>query len=275
MIRIDEYANTMRTEVLRRVHLRPGVDLLLHRARRRVPEADAAVRRAAPRSQQLRLVRRPRQRLDRRLVVRDAVARGLRRPLAPERRGQVPDAQQVVVAARRQLRARGRPAQPADLLRVGAVQLADEVLGRARVVVGDGAVARAAREKAAAVPRQGAHPHLVAPQRADLPQRGGVPELDLGVVRAHGQPRAVRRPGHGGDVVALPRRLAELLDGAGGRVPQVHRGPQRNGEDIAGRPVEQVEVIVVHQLGRVQNFVRCHRDVSGCAPRGAVVWARR
>ena len=55
--------------------------------------------------------------------------------------------------------------------------------------------------------------------------------------------------------------LHQLLDRAVRRVPQIDRVAERNAEDVGRRPVEEVEVVVVEQLGRVEDPLGRLRDV--------------
>jgi hypothetical protein len=87
-----------------------GVDGVEQGAGVGVPEPDAAVGSAAPGGQQVGLEGAPGQRLDGGRVRGQAVQRG-----SPAR---APHVQQVVVAAAGQLRATGRPLEPAHLLLV-------------------------------------------------------------------------------------------------------------------------------------------------------------
>eukprot|EP00955_Chlamydomonas_euryale_P090117 364513-Chlamydomonas_euryale.AAC.14 len=123
-------------------HLASGVDAVERRAAGRVPEADAPVGGAAARRQQAVLMWRPRDRLDRRDVVGEAVQRRRARRPAPHK-------QVVVVAAGRQAAAIGRPLETAHLTAVAGL-LADVGVGHAHVAVQDGSVAAAAAEQAAA-----------------------------------------------------------------------------------------------------------------------------
>ena len=50
----------------------------------------------------------------------------------------------------------------------------------------------------------------------------------LGAVGADGDVLAIRGPGEGGDVVVLGAGCAQVRDGAGACVPQVHRAAQRH-----------------------------------------------
>ena len=117
--------------------LRARVDAVDARARCRVPEVDVAVVGAAPRREQVVLPRAPAERLHGRLVV------GLGE-LGRAEAARVPDGDDVVVAARGQLRAVRPPLEPAHLGRVRD-QLGHLVLRDAHVVVEDQAAACARR----------------------------------------------------------------------------------------------------------------------------------
>jgi len=95
-------------------HLRLGVDAVEAGPVRRVPDADSAISRAAPRRKQVLLEWAPRNGFDGPLVAHQRVD-GLLQA------GQVPDEQLVVVTAAYELGAVGRPAKRANL-RVGQEQ---------------------------------------------------------------------------------------------------------------------------------------------------------
>ncbi len=159
------------------------------------------------------------------------------------------------------------PAEAADLLLV-ARQRCDVVLLHAHVVVHDGGVARA-RGEHVAVPGQGAHAGRVAAHGAHLPLGRHVPQLRLRRGRADRQVRArVLDPRHGGDVVVGVGHRHELGDVAGGGVPQVQRLREGDGQHVGGAPVHDVEVVVVEQVGRVQDALGRRGDVP-VAPEGA------
>jgi len=99
---------------------------------------DVAVVTAAPGGQEVVLPRAPRERLDGSVVVRLCESWGAEG-------ARVPDADEVVVAARGELGAVGAPLEAADLARVD-LKVGRLVLGDADVVVEDPAVAGAGRE---------------------------------------------------------------------------------------------------------------------------------
>ena len=120
-----------------RADLRASVDVLHASAGRRVPELDATIRRAAAGREQARIVRAPCHSLDSSAVRIDLVARRIA--------ALVPYVQQVVIAARRKLRAVVVPLQAAHLLLV-ARQSHRVVLTLAHVVVEDVRVPRPSAE---------------------------------------------------------------------------------------------------------------------------------
>lgn len=112
-----------------RRHLAARVDAVGARARRAVPEVDVPVVAAAARGQQVQLPGAPGERLDGGLVVRLG-------ELGRAQAARVPDVDEVVVAARGELRAVGAPLEAADFAGVRD-ELGDFVLGDADVVVED------------------------------------------------------------------------------------------------------------------------------------------
>ena len=127
-------------------------------------------------------------------------------------------------------------------------------------------VAPSARE-ARAVPRERRHARTVAGHRAHLPQLVDVPQLHLVVGGAHRHVRALGAPAERGHVGLLARRLHELLDRAVVGVPQVDGVAQRDAEHVVRRPIEQVEVVVVEELRRVEDALGRLRDVARVLPR--------
>ena len=62
-------------------------------------------------------------------------------------------------------------------------------------------------------------------------------------------------------MAARSGRLHQWRDRARCRIPQIDRIAQGDGEDILGIPVEEVEVIIVEELGRVEDALGRLRDV--------------
>ena len=85
-------------------------------------------------------------------------------------------------------------------------------------------------------------------------KKWGRAAADLGRVRANCEEVAAA-PGQGGDDVPWAGRLDELVGRAGRGVPEEDALPERDGEDVVGRPVEEVEVVVVDDVGRVEDLV--------------------
>ena len=56
--------------------------------------------------------------------------------------------------------------------------------------------------------------------------------------------------------------LAKFFNIACGRVPKVHAATQRNGEDVGRRPIQHVQIVVVNEVGRIENTLRSAANVS-------------
>ena len=107
----------------------------------------------------------------------------------------------------------------------------------------------------ACIPGERAHARIVTAQGTHLLEPAHVPDLNLGVVGADGDVLAVAAPLHAGDVIVtvVGIRLAQLLDVAAVGVPQVHHAAQRHRDLVGGSPVDEVQVVVVDELGRVED----------------------
>ena len=256
-------------------HLRLHVVAVQQRAAVHVPRLDGAIECAAARRQHVRLPRTPGDRLDRRRVL----AQHVQRPHSSSRlvcrcrrgrgrAGHVPDGDQVVVGAAGQVASVGVPLQAAHLLRVQA-QRGHMVSRHTHVVLVYVAGARA-RAEHVRVPGQGADARHM---RAHLPHAHhlvDVPELDDVARVAHGQHVALLYPRHRGDVVGgggggrrclfatTTRRLVhgeQLRDLLGARVPDEELATERHRQVVRRRPVDQIQIEVVAQIGRVQYLV--------------------
>ncbi len=97
---------------------------------------------------------------------------------------------------------------------------------------------------------------------ADLAHAADIPDLDLGVVGAHSNVVAILNPADRGDVVRFLWCGAELVDVASGSVPEVDGLAKSDGEDVGGRPVEEIEVVVIHELGSVEDLLGSLGDVA-------------
>lgn len=67
---------------------------------------------------------------------------------------------------------------------------------------------------------------------------------------------------HGAYAVPRPQ-IAELGDLAIGRGPEVDAGAEADGEHVLRGPVDEVEIEVVLQGGRVQDLMRRFGDLPG------------
>ena len=102
------------------------------------------------------------------------------------------------------------------------------------------------------IPRQTPDARRVPPHRPHERHARRVPELDRRAVRAHAQVGPARRPAHGRDAVAL-LELQQFRDFVRRRVPKINIVRQRHGQDVRRRPAQQVEVVVVDDVRRVED----------------------
>ena len=140
------------------------------------------------------------------------------------------------------------------------LELLDVVGVRAEVAVEDVLVAAAGAEEHVR-PGEGADARLVPGERGDLLELDGVVDLDVAEGRADGEVVAARVPGDGGGLVGEPE-VAELDDLVRGGAPEVDAGRERDGEHVLARPVDEVQVEVVLQGGRVEHLEGDLRDLA-------------
>ena len=234
------------------VHAGPGLG---------VPESQGSVGRPTTTRQQVGLPRAPVQSFHSSNMLAQGVGGGDLTGLA--HLGGVPDVENVVVATRGQLGAIRRPLQPDDLLGVSVFPAREEGVLLADVAVHDGVVTATGGQDVF-VPGQGSNSIGVVVEAPQLLALVHVPELDTGraVGGADGDVGGVEgNPGNGGDGLAF-FHFHQLLDVAGGGVPQVHTLVQGDGEDVVLGPVEEVEVVVVLHFGGVEDALGEGRDVA-------------
>mmetsp|Transcript_29262 Transcript_29262/g.68542 ORF Transcript_29262/g.68542 Transcript_29262/m.68542 type:complete len:440 (-) Transcript_29262:250-1569(-) len=242
---------------LKSTNLRSGVDGVQQGTGLAVPELDASIGGTATSGEEVPLMRRPRQGLDGGLVVGEGVAgRGRGRG------GGIPQAKLVVVAATGQSEAVGTPRQATYLLRM-AGQSGDVVAGNADVVVDDDGVA-STRGQNVAVPGQTSHALGMAVHGTELLAGLDVPQLSAAAGRADGNVSAtLLDPRDGGDVGVVPTlEGAELLDIAGAGIPEVHGLVQSNGQDVGIVPRQEVEVVIVEEVGSVEDAAGRRGDLT-------------
>ncbi len=98
---------------------------------------------------------------------------------------------------------------------------------------------------------------------AQLPHTLDVPEGDVARGVADGQDVSLLGPLHGADVVLGIGEVKQLSDRAAGGVPQVDVGAEGNGQEVVHGPVQQGQVVVVDELGSIENSIGSLGDVSG------------
>mmetsp|Transcript_26814 Transcript_26814/g.77329 ORF Transcript_26814/g.77329 Transcript_26814/m.77329 type:complete len:409 (+) Transcript_26814:1431-2657(+) len=242
---------------LKCANLRSGVDGVQQGTGLAVPELDASISGTATSGEEVPLVRRPRQGLDSGLVVGEGVAGGGR-----GRGGGIPQAELVVVAATGQSEAVGTPRQATDLLRM-AGQGGNVVAGNPDVVVDNDGVA-STRGQNVSVPRQTSHALGMAVHGTELLASLDIPQLSAATGRADGNVSAtLLDPRDGGDVGVVPTlEGAELLDIAGTGIPEVDGLVQSNGQDVGIVPRQEVEVVIVEEVGSVEDAAGCRGDLT-------------
>ena len=131
---------------------------------------------------------------------------------------------------------------------------AHRVIATADVVLHDERVPPAGAQPVL-VPAQGADPRRVPVERPEPPLGLGVPQLHDVVIRPHGDEVAVplvADPAHARHEVGLLPEREQVLDVPRVGLPEVHALPERYREDVALAPAHEVEVVVVHELRRVE-----------------------
>jgi len=200
-------------------------------------------------------------------------------------RTSVPDADEVVVAASGELSTICAPFKTTDLAGVRD-ELGDLVLGDADIVVVDKTRASASREKVL-VPAHNTNAGVVTEHAAELGTLLDIPDLDLSRAETSSDVSTVTTPFDRGDV-GRGVALEERVDGTSLSRPDVDGTLKANGDLVSGRPVEQVEVVVVDETWSIKNTLRGSSDTTAelstggsCRLDWAVVlraevnWARR
>lgn len=84
---------------------------------------------------------------------------------------------------------------------------------------------------------------------------GGVPNLRVTWVCSNSEMGSSLVPAHRGDWIIL-RDLTKFSHSTGAGAPDIHGPPKTHSKDVGGRPVNQVEVEVILQLGCIKNLKR-------------------
>lgn len=235
-----------------RSDLAAGVDAVDASARGGVPEVNHAIVATTASGEQVRLPRAPRKSLDGGLVV------GLLE-LGGVERASVPDGDEVVVATSSKLGTVGTPLKTADLRGVGD-ELGNLVLSDTDIVVEDETGASAGGKKVL-VPAHGANTGVMAVHGAQLSAIFNIPDLNLSRTETSSHISAVAGPLDRGDVGVLGA-LEERRNRARLSRPNVNVALETNGDLVAGRPVEEVEVVVVNKARSVKNTLRRSEDAT-------------
>ena len=269
-VRTDNFVAVLRPGHV--AHLTARVNLVEAHTTERIPKANAAIGRTAPTGQETVLVWRPSNGLDGGRVFGKLVHRifGV---------AAINHVQVVVVATRRQ---KGRfvkgPLETTDFLLVVG-QLAGVVLGLSQITQINQAIPTATGQDGTR-PGQGPDAGRMARHGTNFLGLHRVPQLDFTQGGADGQVRAALGPGDGTDVITRGFQVDQFGHLGRAGTPQVHTGAQTNGQDVLGRPIDQIEIKVVLQGGCIQDlegyfgnasfaFGRCrHESLTGRTPNG-------
>jgi len=249
-----------------RANLAPRVDRVEHGPRVGIPELDGPVGRAAPGGEEAAVKGTPRQGLHRGPVLRQcepradvrhvevaaAVVAGRPSP-TPTGHRRVPQTEQILVPAAREGAPLVVPPQTANLLRVSHVR-AHDVIPAPNVVLHDEGIP-SPRAEPVLVPAKRADPRAVPVERSQPTFGLGVPELDDVVIRANGDVVAVPlvpHPRHARHEVGILPQRKQVTYVPRVCLPQVHALPEGDGEDVRFAPANEVEVVIVDELGRVE-----------------------
>mmetsp|Transcript_16758 Transcript_16758/g.50803 ORF Transcript_16758/g.50803 Transcript_16758/m.50803 type:complete len:250 (-) Transcript_16758:354-1103(-) len=176
-----------------------------------------------------------------------------------------PEVHQVVVRSGSEDLAIRRIGQPAHFLGVADAR-ADGVVADADVVVDDRRIATRRRDDVR-VPREGRDARRVAVHAAQAARRADVPQFgdaSCGADREVARSRLARQPRDRADVVfavAAGAQVRQLANRAVRGIPDVHRRAERHGDAVVGAPLDQIQVVVVEQVGRVEHARRRRRYV--------------
>jgi len=252
---------------LERSNLAASVDAVGASARGRVPEVDHTVVRTTTSSEKVGLPRAPGESLDGSLVV------GLLE-LGCVERTSIPDADEVVIATSGQLSTIGAPLKTANLTSVRD-KLGNLVLGNADIVVVDETGASTGG-KEVLVPAHDANAGVVAEHAAELGALLDVPDLDFTRTKTGSNIGTILTPLNRRDV-GVSRAFEERVDFARLSRPDVDGTLETNGDLVARRPVEEVEVVIINKTRCIKNTLRGGCDAatelggSGSGLEGTVV----
>ena len=242
-------------------NLRSSIDLVDTSSGLGVPEPQGSIGRPPTAGQQVGLPRAPIKGLDSSGMLTERVGRSDVAGLT--HLGRIPDVEDIVVSSGSQLGTVRGPLQTDDLLGMSVLPAGEEGVLLPNVTVNNGVVTTSGSE-GVLVPSQSANTVGVVVEAPQLLALVDVPKLDAR--RAVGGSNSdvggrERDPGHRGHHLAF-LNFHQLLDLAGGRVPQVHALVKRDSEDVVLRPVEEVEVVIVLQLGGIEDSLGKGRNVA-------------
>ena len=166
-----------------------------------------------------------------------------------------PDHHFVVVAARRQhMLIMRTPSEATDLLSV-TKELLDIAVWCPHISDKNRLVLAATCNDVMVGPRESTDPVRMSRHLSDHPLLLDVPDLNFAIVGANREVGAsVLAPADGGHLVAATQ-VYKIVDFGRVSVPSVHVGPESYCEDVALRPINEIEVEIVTQAWSVQDFI--------------------
>ena len=114
------------------------------------------------------------------------------------------------------------------------------------------------------VPGQTSHALGMAVHGTELLASLNIPKLGAATGRSDGNVCAtLLDPGDGGDVGVVPTlEGAELLDITSTGIPKVDGLIQSDGQDVGIVPRQEVEVVIVEEVGSVEDAAGCRGDLT-------------
>lgn len=234
--------------------LSSGVDGVEASAGRGVPETNGGIGSSGARSQGIGSEGAPGESLDSCAVIGDGVTSATC--------GLVPQIEQIVISSGCENRTVVRPRETANLLLVTFVGR-DNVLLEANVVIQDDRIATSGGNDRS-VPGQRRDSSGVTSHLANLLRLVDVPELYFELFGTDREPLPSVGPLERSNLRSS-RSLAELNDLSSLCGPDVDCRTQSNRNAVIGRPIQQIQVVVVEQIGGIQDTLGRRWDVARAA----------
>ena len=173
----------------------------------------------------------------------------------------VPNAEHIIISPARQLLTIRTPLESANLLPMRWESADNTLISRcSNVIIMDLRIKRATWKQVLTcrVPREWTKPAIMMVFKCfDLCKLISVPKMQLLAWCAYGKHWAIPlHPCNGCHNVVVIFSIKKLFDITCVRVPKIHCLSQTYCQDIVRAPVKQVEIVIVYDVRRVQNFLR-------------------